>query len=167
LNARVIFSAAGLEYSDFSKTEYLSFSASVELMKNRQLDATLQSAGLGVASLRDLSTSIEVVVVPVPENVSAKIKDAAYKPGIIPAGTYEGQAEDIPTVAIRNILVTNEMVPDDVVYLMTKSMIEHLDQLVNAHKAAAGIDKTLAPSMPIEGFLHPGAAKYYREARLL
>ena len=165
LNARVIFAAAGLSYSDFSKTEYLSFSASVELMKNRQLDATLQSAGLGVSSLRDLSTSIDVVFVPIPESVLAKIEDAAYKPGIIPANTYEGQSEDISTAAIRNILVTNEAVPEDVVYMMTKSMIEHLDKLVTAHKAASGIDKALAPSTLIP--LHPGAEKYYREAGLL
>jgi uncharacterized protein len=43
-----------LEYKDFSKVEYLPFGESVELMKNRQLDVTLQSAGLGVASIRDL-----------------------------------------------------------------------------------------------------------------
>ncbi|MDF3607633.1 hypothetical protein PE067_16660 [Paracoccus sp. DMF-8] len=33
---------------------------SVELIKNRQLDATLQSAGLGVASLKDLATSLPI-----------------------------------------------------------------------------------------------------------
>ncbi len=34
LNARAIFKAAGLSYSDFGKTEYLPFGESVELMKN-------------------------------------------------------------------------------------------------------------------------------------
>ncbi|MGE0072224.1 MAG: TAXI family TRAP transporter solute-binding subunit, partial [Thiomonas sp.] len=43
LNARAIFKAAGLSYKDFSKVEYLPFGESVELMKNRQLDVTLQS----------------------------------------------------------------------------------------------------------------------------
>ncbi|MDP3925751.1 MAG: TAXI family TRAP transporter solute-binding subunit, partial [Hydrogenophaga sp.] len=57
LNARAIFKAAGLAYSDMAKVEYLPFGESVELMKNRQLDATLQSAGLGVASIRDLATA--------------------------------------------------------------------------------------------------------------
>ncbi len=46
---------------------------SVELIKNRQLDATLQSAGLGVASIRDLATSLPIVVVAVPADVTAKI----------------------------------------------------------------------------------------------
>ena len=49
LNARAVFRAAGLSYKDLAKTEFLPFGESVELIKNRQLDATLQSAGLGVA----------------------------------------------------------------------------------------------------------------------
>ena len=57
LNSRAILAAAGMSYKDLGKVEYLPFAESVDLMKNRQLDATLQSAGLGVASLKDLSTS--------------------------------------------------------------------------------------------------------------
>src|ERR1700694_4060109 len=48
LNSRAILTAAGLSYKDIGKVEYLPFAESVDLMKNRQLDATLQSAGLGV-----------------------------------------------------------------------------------------------------------------------
>ena len=59
LNARAILHAAGMSYKDLGRVEYLPFDESVELMKNRQLDATLQSAGLGVASIKDLATSIE------------------------------------------------------------------------------------------------------------
>ncbi|HXT03782.1 MAG TPA: TAXI family TRAP transporter solute-binding subunit, partial [Casimicrobiaceae bacterium] len=66
LNARAIFAAAGLTYRNFGKVEYLPFGESVELMKNRQLDATLQSAGLGASSLRDLAASVDIVVVPIP-----------------------------------------------------------------------------------------------------
>ncbi|RVB45439.1 TAXI family TRAP transporter solute-binding subunit, partial [Mesorhizobium sp. M7A.F.Ca.CA.001.06.1.1] len=62
LNARAIFAAAGLKYEDLGRVEYLPFAESVELIKNRQLDATLQSAGLGVASIRDLATSVPINV---------------------------------------------------------------------------------------------------------
>ena len=72
LNARAILTAAGLTYGDLGKIEYLPFAESVELMKNRQLDATLQSAGLGVAAIRDLASSVEIVVVEVPGRSSIK-----------------------------------------------------------------------------------------------
>ncbi|HAE49739.1 MAG TPA: C4-dicarboxylate ABC transporter, partial [Tistrella mobilis] len=69
LNARAILGAAGLSYDDLGKVEYLPFGESVELMKNRQIDATLQSAGLGVASIRDLATSVPITIVAVPADV--------------------------------------------------------------------------------------------------
>lgn len=166
LNARAILKAGGLSYSDFSKVEYLPFGESVELMKNRQLDATLQSAGLGVSSLRDLATAVKIVVVSVPADVVAKVGDAAYQPGVIPANTYEGQTADVPTAAIQNFLATHEGVPADTVYKITKAMFENMDQLQAAHAAAKAIKKeTAAKGMPLP--LHPGAEKYYREAGLL
>jgi TRAP transporter TAXI family solute receptor len=166
LNARAVLKAAGLSYKDFAKVEYLPFGESVELMKNRQLDVTLQSAGLGVASLRDLATAVKIVVVAVPADVITKVGDPAYQAGIIPAKTYEGQNEDIATVAIQNFLVTHEGVPVDTVYNMTKSMFDNLDQLVAAHAAAKAIKKeNAAKNMPLP--LHPGAEKYYREAGLI
>ena len=165
LNARAIFKGAGMSYGDLGKVEYLPFGESVELIKNRQLDATLQSAGLGVASLRDLANAVKIVVIPVPAEVVTKIGDSAYQAGVIPANTYQGQTADVATVRIRNILVTHSGVPDDTVYAMTKSMYENLDQMVSAHAAAKGIVKEDAVAVPLP--LHPGAERYYREAGLL
>ena len=166
LNARAIFKGAGLSYKDFAKVEYLPFGESVELMKNRQLDATLISAGLGVAAVRDLATAVKIVIVAVPAEVVAKIGDPAYNAAAIPAKTYEGQDQPVNTVAIQNFLVTHAGVPADVVYAMTKSMFENLDPMVAAHAAAKGISKeNAARAMPLP--LHPGAEKYYREAGLI
>lgn len=166
LNARAIFKAAGMSYQDFAKVEYLPFGESVELIKNRQLDATLISAGLGVAAVRDLATAVKIVIVPVPADVVAKIGDAAYQPGTIPANTYNGQATDVATVAIQNFLVTHEGVPADTVYKMTKAMFDNLDAMVAAHGAAKAIRKEAAALTP-PAPLHPGAEKYYREAGLI
>ena len=166
LNARAVFQAAGLSYDDLGKVEYLPFGESVELIKNRQLDATLQSAGLGVASIRDLATSIDIVVVPIPDDVVKAIGDSAYQAGVIPAGTYGGQDADVPTAAIRNILVTHDGVEEAAVYEMTKAIFTNLDALVAAHSAAKGIQAdSAARALPIP--LHPGAERYYREAGLL
>lgn len=166
LNARAIFKAAGLTYQDFAKVEYLPFGESVELMKNRQIDATLQSAGLGVSSLRDLATSIKMVIVPIPQDVVLKVGDPAYQSGMVPANTYEGQTANVPTAYVQNFLVTHEGVPADVVYKMTKAMFDNLDQLKAAHAAAKSIRREAAViGMPVP--LHPGAEKYYREVGVL
>lgn len=166
LNSRDILKAVGMSYKDLGKVEYLGYAESVELIKNRQLDATLLSSGLGVAAVRDLATAMKIVVIPIPADVVKKIGEAAYTTGVIPANTYNGQTADVPTVTVRNYLVTHEGVPTETVYKMTKSMFENLDAMIAAHAAAKAIDKNTAGlGSPVP--LHPGAEKYYREAGLL
>lgn len=166
LNARAIFKAAGLTYEDMSKVQYLPFAESVELIKNRQLDATLQSSGLGMAAIRDLSSTMQLNYVSIPPDVVSKIGNAAYQPAQIPANTYDGQPESVPTVAITNILVTREDVSDDIAYQMTKLMFENLTRLGNSHSAAKDIKlQNAAKNLPIP--LHPGAERYYKEAGAL
>lgn len=161
LNARAILAAAGMSYDDLGKVEYLPFAESVELMKNRQLDATLQSAGLGVASLKDLSTAIPISVVAIPEDVATKLGQP-YLPETIPANTYDGQTEDVATVAVINYLITSDAVSEDLAYQMTKLMYENLDELKAAHAATSSIDVANAlKGMPVP--VHPGAQRYYDE----
>jgi len=166
LNSRDILKAVGMTYKDFAKVEYLGYAESVELIKNRQLDATLLSSGLGVAAVRDLATAVKIVVIPIPAEVVTKIGEAAYTTGVIPANTYTGQTSDVPTVTVQNFLVSHEGVPTETVYQMTKSMFENLDTMVASHAAAKAIRKeTAAKGSPVP--LHPGAEKYYKEAGLL
>ena len=166
LNVREILKAAGISYKDFSKVEYLSYAESVELMKNKHLEVTLLSSGLGVAALRDLAVSQKVNFLTIPAEIVAKINDPAFLVGVIPAKTYEGQNSDVTTVSVFNYLVTHEGVSTDTVYTMTKSMFENLDQMSAAHSAAKAIKKENAAKTP-PAPLHPGAEKYYREIGLI
>lgn len=161
LNARAILAAASMKYSDLGKVEYLPFNESVELMKNRQLDATLISAGLGVSAIRDLCASVDCVIVEIPKSVVAKM-GTPYQSAPIPGGTYKGNDKDVDAVAIPNYLVTRAGLSTQEVYEMTKALFENLPALQAAHAAAKGISLQNAgknPPVP----LHPGAAKYYKE----
>jgi TRAP transporter TAXI family solute receptor len=165
LNSRAILAAAGLSYKDLGKVEYLPFAESVDLMKNRQLAATLQSAGLGVASLKDLSTSTEINVVSVPKEVVDKI-GPPFVSVMIPANTYTGQDKDVPTAAVINYLVTSSAVSDDLAYQMTKLVYESLPELSNSHSAGREIKlEKAAIGSPVP--LHPGAIRYYKEKGLI
>ncbi|MNP19108.1 hypothetical protein D3C76_1116190 [compost metagenome] len=148
------------------KVQYLPFAESVDLIKNRQLDATLQSSGLGMAAIRDLASTMALNYVSVPTDVVEKIANPAYQSAMIPANTYDGQTDAVPTVAITNILVTREDVPDEVAYQMTKLLFENLTRLGTSHSAAKDITlKNAAKNLPIA--LHPGAERYYKEVGAL
>ena len=165
-NARAVLHAAGIDYKDFAKVQYLPFGESVELMKNRQIDATLQSATLGASSLHDLASAVPIVFVPIPPDVVRKIREGGYTPATIPADTYRDQTADVATAAVQNFIVTHEDVSTDVVYDITRTFWTHLDRLGAAHAAAKAIDPQKATQgMPIP--LHPGAQKYYKEVGIL
>lgn len=82
---------------------------------------------------------------------------------VIPAGTYPGQEKDIKTIAQPNFLAARADLDEEAVYLITKTIYENLPFLNAIHKAtkAMSIDKALA-GLPMP--LHPGAARYYKEA---
>jgi TRAP transporter TAXI family solute receptor len=170
LNARAIFHAAGWSEQDMAQIEYAEFTEAAGRLRRRELDAALQSAGLGVAAIRKLAASMPVMIVPIPADIVTKLSDelgdGAYQPGVIPARTYAGQIADVPTAMIRNFLVTHTEMPADVVYAMTRVTLDHLDRLGQAHAVAKKIDRATAAQHGMVP-LHAGAEKYYREAGLL
>jgi TRAP transporter TAXI family solute receptor len=165
LNTRAILTAVGMTENDLGRIEHLSFKDSTLAMNKNQLDATLQSAGLGVVSLKELSAATDIAMVPVPRDVVEKM-GAPFVPGIIPANTYVGQDTDTPTATVMNYLVTSSMVSDDLAYQMTKLVFDSLPELAVAHFVGSAIRReTAAGGAPVP--LHPGAIRYYREKGLL
>ncbi|MBQ0784501.1 MAG: TAXI family TRAP transporter solute-binding subunit [Amphritea sp.] len=84
---------------------------------------------------------------------------------VIPANTYPGQTKDINTMAQPNFLAVRDDVSEEDVYLLTKTVYENLPFLNGIHKAtkAMALEKAIA-GLPLP--LHPGAARYYKEAGL-
>ncbi|MDB5653071.1 MAG: hypothetical protein JWQ94_684 [Tardiphaga sp.] len=165
LNARAILKAAGIKETDLGRIENKDFAESTQLMVKKQLDATLQSAGLGVTSLKELSDNNDIVVVPVPKAVVAKMS-APFKAGVIPANTYAGQETPVPTAMVMNYLVTSAAVSDDLAYQMTKLVFDSLPELAIAHMVGAEIQReTAAKASPVP--LHAGAIRYFKEKGLL
>jgi uncharacterized protein len=164
LNTRAILKAAGMRYADIGKVEYLPFAESVDLMKGNRLAATLQSAGLGVASLQDLSNTMDVTVVSIPKAIVDKM-GPPFMSAKIRANTYKGQTGDIETASVPNYLVTHAGVSDEIVYQMTKLVFESLPELARAHAAGKEISlENALAGIPIP--LHSGADRYYKEKGL-
>jgi TRAP transporter TAXI family solute receptor len=84
---------------------------------------------------------------------------------VIPAGTYPAQKKDILTISQPNLLTVRADVDVQVVYLLTKSIFENLTFLRTMHAAtnAISLERALA-GLPLP--LHPGALRYFREAKL-
>ena len=165
LTTRALFRAAGMSYKDLARIEYLPFADSIDLMIYRKLDATLQTAGLGVPAIRDLANTNAITVVAVPAGIVDKV-GAPYQKAVIPKGAYKGQDTDVQSATILNYIVTRVDVPADLVYNMTKVIFDSTAELTKAHSAAAGISLQRAlDGMPVP--LHPGAEKFFKEKGLI
>lgn len=165
LNAKAIFSAAGISLKSLARVEAIPFADSTQKMLKNELDASLQSAGLGVTSIKELTDNSDTVLVPVPSSVVQKL-GAPFRTTTIPAGTYHGQTRPVPTASVMNYLVTSASLSDELVYQMTKRLFDALDELKVAHRAGHEIKLAAAVSRsPVP--LHPGALKYYREKGLI
>ncbi|WP_207890520.1 TAXI family TRAP transporter solute-binding subunit [Rubrobacter taiwanensis] len=163
LNARAVTGAFGLSYEDFSP-QYLSYSETIDGMRNGNIDAGFFTSGIPNPSVTDLSTTDEVRVVPLEgEGVQNLLNDYDYySEAIIPAGTYEDQEEDVPTVTFANLLVVSNELDEDTVYELTRTMWENIERIQQTNAAAREITlETAQDGIPIE--LHPGAERYYSE----
>ena len=165
LNARVLLGLAGMSYADLRRVDYLPYNDAVALMRDGQLDALIVSAGLGVKAVLDLAAGTPVDIVPIGADLVAR-SGGVFSPVTIPAGTYAGQTQDVPTAALINYLVTHSEVPEALVYAVIKELYAALPELKAAHVAARDIARERAlVSRPIA--LHPGAERYFREVGLL
>ncbi len=83
----------------------------------------------------------------------------------IPKEAY-GLSRDVPTVATGNVILVREGISEEVVYQITRAILEHVDEFRSAHPSV----QNFQPEMAVLGSIlpyHPGAERYYREIGLL
>ncbi len=161
--AKRILEAAGLTYDDVN-ADFLSFSEGIEGIKNGTTDVAFLSSGYPNSGIMELAATDDIEIIPVPEEITIKLRKTypAFEIGYIPAETYKGVNKTRPTVKVSNLLVTNENMPNEAVYELTKTLFENIDDLRKTHSAAKQIDiKKAADHLPLP--LHPGAEQFYQE----
>lgn len=163
LNARMMYEAHGMTYED-SKVDYLNYGEAIDQMKNGLVDAVFVTSGIPNATVMELGTSADIVVVPIEgeglKNLTEKYP--FFVPEVIPADTY-GTDTDVNTVAVRNIMLVSKELPDEVVYDLTKGIFDNIEDIKASHATAAKHISLENSHIGVEIPFHPGAIKYYEE----
>ena len=145
---------------------YISYKDATAALQTGRIDAAYFGTGIPIGALVELGISHPFRILEVTPEEAKTISDAypAYRPGIIPAGTYPGIDKDIHTISVYNIDWVNKDVPDDIVYELTKAIWENHDKMVEAHASQKGNDVAMVPEALVPALpLHPGAERYYLE----
>ncbi len=160
--------AFGITNKDYKETA-ASTEAIVDAVREGQADVGISSGGAPLVAVTDLTTRHDVRFLPVPPEKAALIhkENAWYVPGVIKAGLYRGLTQDVPTVEVPIFLIARKDLDTDLVYRMTKALVEHNADLKSIYPLAADFTAEQstkdAPTVPF----HPGAERYYKERGLL
>ena len=143
------------------------YGPAAEALQNGQVAGISTPAGVPVGALTQLFASVgdgARLLTFTEEQVARANGDFnLWVPYPIPAGTYPGQDYDVTTIAQPNFLAVNADVPEEHVYLITKTMFENLGFLRAIHPATNEL--TLEGALGgLPAPLHPGALRFYREA---
>ena len=167
-SGREILRALGLDPEALGLV-HLGYGPSADALQNGTIVGINAPGGVPIASvtrvLATLGTKVRLLEFTDEQLARVKTRSDLWSRYVIPANTYPGQSEPVETIALPNFLAVRGDVDEEVVYVITKMIFENLPFLNGIHKATRAItlDKATA-DLPVP--LHPGAARYFREAGL-
>ena len=166
--ARNILGVFDLTYDDLGKINFASVTDQVNMMKDGQIDGFILISSVPAAGILDLSISRRTRLLPIPDQNFARLK--AENPGwsrsIIPAGTYSGQDQDVPTASFQMHMLANcEEVSDHLSYQITAALAKRGSELSAVTAMLDGYNiSVMAKDVGVP--FHPGAEQFYREQGL-
>ena len=163
-NVRQILKAYGLTYDDIDE-QFLSFAEGAAALKDGAIDVACLTAGYPTSSVQDIASQHKIRLIPLTnDRVDQLIAEYPfYTKTTIPAGTYTGFDEDVQTVSVMAILVSNDKMSDETGYSITKAFFENLDKIKASHSAAKNISKDTATNSFDFMNMNKGSEKFYKE----
>ncbi len=167
--SRQHFQALGMEYPNDIKAQFVGFTESVDLVRNKQIDGVWIMAGLPTAAVSEMTTTADAKLVGMSDELikTMQAQYPWYSEFTIPANTYANQPEDVKTTAIKMLLLTDASMDEDLIYDLTKTFWENLDYIENSHSVVKSLTKEMAITDLSGVPLHKGAERYYREIGLI
>lgn len=169
VDARIILEGYGLSEDDVS-AEFLKPDQAADRMRDGAMDAFFFVGGYPAGAIAELASQHDVKLVPITCDDAPAICEeyGFFAEDTVPGGTYEGNADDVKTLAVGAQWVTSADQPEELIYGITKALWNDntRKQLDAGHAKGKSITKETA----LDGVgipLHPGAEKFYKEAGLL
>src|SRR6266849_4260623 len=165
-DATVLLAAAGFGEKGLTR-RYLRPGPAAEQLKDGTLDAMFLVGGHPVPAIRELAAAVPIRLIPIEGKIVDGLKKdfGFYRLTEIPAGSYLGVDSGTPSLGFSALWLANADIDADLIYAITQSLwnpataglLSALDPIGNRIRLERALDGLSVP-------LHPGAARYYREA---
>ena len=167
LAAERVFGVFGVDINNppsWLTVEKTSGGAIKDGLSDDNYDLTIDHIGAGQANTTELCLNHAMYDVQLSDETLAALCEQGYDYVTVPAGTWNGQNEEIKTVGSQQCIIVSADMDEEVAYQITKALCENRDILVNTSAVLANFDPAVAGSKALTGCeLHPGAARYYEE----
>lgn len=167
--ARNLLEVLGVSYDDIRRAgggvAHTNYPTMIAAIKDGRMNTIIAVITPAHPSITEIALQNDVRFLPMsPAVVAAMREQFNYQPLTMPAGMFRGADRDTPTVGFPTVVITRADVPEDLVYLVTKTIAENKAALVAAHKGLSRFEPTAAWKPELVGLpLHPGAERFYRE----
>ncbi|MGQ0684875.1 TAXI family TRAP transporter solute-binding subunit [Bradyrhizobium sp.] len=160
----------GMTLNDLGAKSYGPVSSNAEAIKNRQAMAAGWFTVVPASFIMDLGSAMPVRVLGVTDEEIAALQkiNPGFVPYTLPAGIYkeQGVTEAVKTFQSPTVLIASSKTSADVIYKITKAIVEGRDEFGNVTSVMKGVTgANMAENFGMP--MHPGAEKYYKEAGLL
>lgn len=145
------------------RMQSLKLKESTAALKAGKIDALFWSGGLPSDAIVDLRKKLPIRLIGLPEGTAEQLDAELYTDAGIPENIY-GKEGAVNTVIASNLLVVRQDLPAEVAYRITRALFDHKRELVKKHPQARRLNVASATqTYPLKP--HPGALRWYREAR--
>jgi uncharacterized protein len=158
----------GLDYGKLSKVNFGSYTDSVGQLKDGHAQIFTLITTVPASAVMDLASARDIRVLDFPEDKFRALQqiNKGYDKRIIKAGSYPKQDKDVQTIGTWTHLIASCKLPEQLVYNITKALATNVENLGNVVSAVKGLSvKDMATDVGVP--YHPGARKYYQEAKAL
>ena len=165
----VVMDAMGWDMSTFSVVTELQAGEQAQALCDNNIDAIVYTVGHPSGAIQEATTACDTVLINVDNDViRALVEDRDYyRMATIPGGMYRGTDEDITTFGVGATFVTSAAVPTEMVYEVTKAVMEGLDSFRELHPALGVLVAEEMVSDGLSAPLHDGAAQFFEEAGMM
>lgn len=133
------------------------------ILRNGRADLYLESVIRGHPTVTEVATTTPVQFLDYPEQTIARLLGPGVERTPMPEW-FRGQEGTLDSVNMGTVLIAHRDTPDELAYLIAKTVCEQKDAMAQAHRAWEDFSPELAARPEKVGVpLHPGAERYYRE----
>ncbi len=164
-----IMTTKGWTAQSFSNITYLQPQEQPKALCEGKIEVMIYSSGNPNGVLQEATQVCKVRIIPIDRETVDRIiqSNPFYVRATIPGGMYTNNSADIETFGVKASIVTSEKTSVDIVYNVVKAAFENLDNFKTLHPVFSSIKKDDMIKEGNSAPLHPGALKYFKEAKLL